>query len=120
MNWSERVNVELEEASLGLALWAAAIVWWGLGDLATTHMLWQTPGFEEQSHTVGAILTVGGTPAHALWKGVMLGSLAVYYRHAPAVPWCPERYDRAYRYTIPAGVAAVGMYLTVSNYALIA
>ncbi|WP_049921277.1 hypothetical protein [Halopiger djelfimassiliensis] len=87
-------------------LWALAVLWYGVGDLVSTHAGLEYDGLEEGQPLVRAIL--GDPPStwrFGLFKAGLLGVCYVGYAAL-------EGYR--IRFLVPAGLAAVGV-AAVSN-----
>ncbi|AAY24941.1 ORF 15 [Haloarcula hispanica virus SH1] len=91
------------------AAWAVALLTFGIGDVATTHVGLQLDGVEEEHPLSEKVLGVGGTEA-------MIGVKAVAF----ALAWVAyQRTPEEYRAGIPIGLALLGVYIVANNAAVL-
>lgn len=86
-------------------IWAAALLTFGVGDVATTHVGLQQQGVEESHPLSEAVLGVGGSEAMVGVKiSVFMAAWAVY-----------QNTPREYRAGIPLGLLLLGSYIVANN-----
>lgn len=96
-------------------LWILALLTWGVGDLATTIVAIETgAGYETVALWAILFAELGplGYVANAIGKLLILGAIGAVYRRFPAFGGLDRNPFRA---ALPATVAAVGLWLTVTN-----
>lgn len=91
------------------ALWAGALLTFGVGDVATTHIGLQQPGVEEEHPLSEAVLGVGGSEAMVGVKALVFAAAWVGYQKTP----------EDYRAGIPLGLLLLGLFIVANNAAVI-
>lgn len=101
--------------TVGVALWAAAVAWWGVGDFASTHIVMAVyPPAYESTPLVADVIEHTGWVGHLLFKIAILGSLHVHWQTSARLPG-----GEYLRHAIPLGLAGAGLWLTLTNLALL-
>jgi uncharacterized membrane protein len=90
-------------------MWAVAVLTFGAGDVATTHLGLQQEGVEEAHPLSEEVLGVGGSAGMVVVKvAAFMAAYAAY-----------NRVDEDYRVGIPLGLALLGSFIVVNNLAVI-
>lgn len=91
------------------ALWAAAGLLFGVGDIVTTNIGLQQDDVHEGNPVAAGVLGLGGTPAMVATKLVVFCAAFWGYRAAP----------EEYRMGVPLGLALLGAFIVAHNYRVI-
>jgi len=91
------------------ALWVGALLTFGVGDVATTHIGLQQEGVEESHPLSEVVLGVGGSEAMVAVKALAFGVAWVGYQRTP----------EEYRAGIPLGLLLLGLFIVANNAAVI-
>lgn len=98
-----------DEFDPSTALWATALLSFGVGDVATTHVGLKQSGIHEGNPAARGVLDAGGTPAMIVVKVAVFLAAYAAYNQAP----------EDHRIGIPMGLALLGVAVVYHNLATI-